>query len=92
MKSSYLISYDIGNDNRLSKVFRYLKGKAIHLQYSVFYCFLNSKEILTIIKELRGMINEREDDVRIYPLVDNFKFIVLGQGARIPDGVDIILE
>ena len=35
--SFYVISYDIGNPNRLLRVHRFLKGFALPIQYSVFY-------------------------------------------------------
>ncbi len=91
MKTSFLICYDIKNDYRLGRVQRYLKGKGIHLQYSVFYCVLSDRELTKIIDEIKSLIDEREDDVRIYPLLTNFSPFVLGQGARIPDGVDVFL-
>ncbi len=92
MKTYYLICYDISEDFRLNKILRYMKGKGIHLQYSVFYCLLNHKELLKIIDEVMAMIDLKQDDVRIYPLVTNFKAIVLGRGDKTPEGADIFLE
>ncbi|MCX7974083.1 MAG: CRISPR-associated endonuclease Cas2 [Candidatus Aminicenantes bacterium] len=92
MKIYYLICYDIKDDFRLHKIFRYMKGKGVHLQYSVFHCYLNRQELLTIIREIKSIINEKEDDVRIYPLITNFETIVLGQGARIPEGLDFFFD
>jgi CRISPR-associated protein Cas2 len=68
-----------------------MKGKGIHLQYSVFYCYLSQKEVASIIEDIRSLIDINQDDVRFYPLIKNFKAIVLGRGAHIPDGVDIYL-
>lgn len=92
MKIQYLICYDISDDFRWSKIFRLMKGKGTHLQYSVFYCFLNQKELAKIINEVRRMIDLKQDDVRIYPLLANFKCIVLGRGDRTPEGVDLFWE
>lgn len=92
MKIHYLICYDVSDNFRLSKVLRYMKGKGIHLQYSVFYCFLTPKELLKIIDEIMRLIDFNQDDVRIYPLVANFKAVVLGRGDRTPEGIDIFLE
>lgn len=39
MTDSYLIAYDITSEKRLNRVSRYLKGKGIHLQKSVFFVF-----------------------------------------------------
>jgi len=92
MKLCYLISYDIRDDYRLSRVLRYMKGRGIHLQYSVFYCYLKPEELLKIIEDILAQIDEKEDDVRIYPMNRRFRAIFLGRGAPIPEGVDIFLE
>jgi len=92
MKLYYLIAYDISDDFRLNRVLRYMKGKGIHLQYSVFYCYLSYKEVAKIMEDIRSLINPGQDDVRFYPVLRNFKAVVLGRGAHIPDGVDIYLE
>jgi len=92
MRLYYLVAYDISDDFRLNRVLRYMKGKGIHLQYSVFYCYLSQKEAASIMEDIRSMIDINQDDVRFYPIVRNFKTIVLGRGAHIPKGVDIYLE
>lgn len=92
MKIHFLICYDIRDNFRLSRVLRYMKGKGIHVQYSVFYCLLTSKELLKILDDFVNLIDIKQDDVRIYPLVANFKAIVLGRGDRTPEGIDIFLE
>jgi CRISPR-associated protein Cas2 len=38
------------------------------------------------------LIDEEEDDVRIYPLPSEEKVIVMGCGDRVPDGVEIFME
>jgi len=91
MKISYLIAYDITDDLRLSKVSRYLKGRGIHVQYSVFYCHIRPEVLIEIKRNLRDLIDSKKDDIRIYPVTDKFKPIVLGRGSRIPDGAEIFL-
>lgn len=92
MKSVYLIAYDIKDDRRLNRVHRYLKGRGIHLQKSVFYCLLSQEEIRKIRQGISELIEEREDDVRIYPLLIDFEAIAMGQGEKVPGGVWIYLD
>lgn len=92
MKANYLICYDIKDERRLIKVHNYLKGYCLKLQYSVFYGYFGWEELSEIKEKLKQLINEKEDDIRIYPLPSNPKLIVLGVGDRIPEGVTIILK
>lgn len=88
MKASYLICYDIADPRRLGKVFRYLKGRAIHLQFSVFFVKLKWNELTELKKSIADMINAKEDDIRIYPLPSKAEIITMGVGDRVPDGVE----
>ncbi len=92
MRKGYLVCYDIRDRRRLVHVCRYLKGRGLHLQYSVFFCSLTWEELQKVKARLRGMINEREDDVRIYPLPSSPEVVALGRGARIPEGAHLFLE
>ncbi len=92
MKAPYLVCYDISDDRRLTKVYRFLKTQGIHVQYSVFLCQLNWPELLDLKKHLSALIDPKEDDIRIYPLPGDLQVIVFGRGDRIPEGVTIFLE
>lgn len=89
MKASYVVCYDISNPRRLSRVFNLMKGNGIHLQYSVFHCTLTWPQLQSLEVALRERIEEKEDDVRIYPLPAGGKVIVMGCGDRVPEGVEI---
>ncbi len=91
MKANYIVCYDIVDDKRLSRIFRFLKQRGIHIQYSVFYCRLTWEELVKLKMGLRSIIDEKKDDVRIYPLPSDSKTIVMGCGDRAPEGVDIFL-
>jgi CRISPR-associated protein Cas2 len=88
MKANYLVCYDIADPRRLGRIFRYLKGKGLHLQYSVFFCSLTRPELQEMKNELAGRINDKEDDVRIYPLPAKALVNALGLGDRLPEGAD----
>jgi CRISPR-associated protein Cas2 len=91
MKSDYLVCYDIADERRLSRVYQFMKGRGLHLQYSVFYCRLTWNELVRIEESLCSIIDEKEDDVRIYPLPSGWKVVVLGCGDRLPEGADIYI-
>lgn len=92
MTANYLVCYDIRDPRRLTKVFRHIKQRGVHLQYSVFYCRLSWEGLVTLKEQLKAIINEKEDDIRIYPLPAEIKVKIMGCGDRVPDGVEIFLE
>lgn len=92
MKANYLVCYDIADEKRLSRVFRFLKQRGVHMQYSVFYCRLTWEELVKLKGALKGIIDEKKDDLRIYPLPTDSKTIVMGCGDRVPEGVNIFLQ
>ena len=92
MKSIYVISYDIKNGRRLNRVHRYLKGKGIHVQKSVFYFLLSKEELKKLQIGLKQIIKNSEDDVRIYPLSSSAEAIIMGKGDKVPEGVLIFLD
>lgn len=92
MKANYLICYDITEPRRLARVYKFIKGNGLHIQYSVFHCSLTWTNLVELKDKLRYLIDEKEDDVRIYPLPSEEKVIVMGCGDRVPDGVEIFIE
>lgn len=91
MKSNYIVCYDIANEKRLRQVFKILSGIGTHMQYSVFFCRLTWQELTNLKKDLRDVIDEREDDIRIYPLPTRIKCTVIGRGDRVPEGVEVFI-
>lgn len=67
----WLIAYDIRNPRRLARVHRFLKREAVPVQYSVFAARGSLADMRRLAEELRGRIDERTDDIRIYPIPDN---------------------
>ncbi len=43
MRRRYLITYDISDDKRRARVFKSLRNRGDHLQFSVFLCELNPR-------------------------------------------------
>ena len=64
----YIVSYDISDDRRRDQVFRILLGQGDHAQYSVFFCELNDRELVTLRTRLRACIHAVEDQILIVDL------------------------
>jgi CRISPR-associated protein Cas2 len=86
---TYLVCYDIADPKRLGRVHRLLREQGIPVQYSVFTAQLTTKELGRIIAGLVERIDERADDVRIYPLPNRPETTSLGL-QYFPDGVLLI--
>lgn len=84
----YLVSYDITDPRRLSEVHRYLKKRALPLQYSVFLAYANERVIGAMVRDLADLIQPKSDDVRVYPLPAACQATTLGSQA-LPHGVFI---
>ena len=83
-----VISYDVTNDKRRTKVLKLLKGYGTHVQYSVFECHLNAQQRAEVEGKLRGMIDLHSDSVRFYVLdraaVTRIDVIGVGQVSSDP--------
>lgn len=64
----YLLSYDIKDDKRRSKMADLLLNYGQRVQYSVFEAFLDSAQLDTILEQAQPLLNPEEDSLRIYPL------------------------
>jgi len=69
-----------------------MKQIGVHIQYSVFFCRLTWQNLLELKVRLSNIIDNKEDDVRIYPLPSDLKVTVMGHGDRVPEGVSIFLQ
>ncbi len=67
----YIISYDIRDPKRLSRLSRRLEKSAMRIQKSVYlYASVSRKELLDIIDMINAVIDNEADDVRIYRMLD----------------------
>ena len=64
----YIVSYDIPDDRRRTRVHSALTGFGTWVQYRVFEYFLDRKQRLLLEARLLKEIHRREDTVRIYSL------------------------
>lgn len=65
-----VVSYDVVNDRRRAKVHKMLKNFGTRVQYSVFECQLDAKELKRLQKRLRPLIDLKEDSLRFYQLCE----------------------
>ena len=86
---SWLIAYDVADPRRLARLHRYLKSKAVPVQYSVFVTRASAVQIGAIRSALADLIDPKTDDVRIYQVPDSPELVVLGTKA-LPDGIQLL--
>ena len=67
-RNHFLVSYDIADDKRRSKVFTLLRDNGDHVQYSVFFCELNRRELAALKSRLTAEIHQSEDQVLVVDL------------------------
>jgi len=79
MTPLHLIAYDVADPRRLGRVHRYLKKRAVAVQYSVFVTLGSDDAITTLATGLRGLVDARHDDVRIYRLPQPCRVRTLGR-------------
>jgi len=78
----YIISYDIPDDRRRTKIAKTLLDFGDRVQYSVFEAKLDKKLLDKLIQKLIEIIEESEDSIRVYPLCAACEtgIRILGQG------------
>lgn len=65
---AYLVAYDITEPKRLRRVCRILEGFGTRLQYSVFWCDIETPTMLNLWNILLHFISEAEDKLAAYPI------------------------
>ena len=82
----YLVTYDIADPRRLSRLFRFIKKQGVPVQYSVFLVETTAAKMVGIMASIAKIIHPDADDVRAYRLPENGWQITLGQSI-LPDNV-----
>jgi CRISPR-associated protein Cas2 len=83
---TFLLAYDIADPERLVRVHRACRQWGVPIQYSVFLVPSTPAGIAALVDELRGIIDERADDVRVYPLPSRAEVAQYGRQG-LPEGV-----
>lgn len=82
----WLVTYDIADKRRLTRVFKLLTKNGVPVQYSVFIVSANRTMIGSLMAKIASLIDRKDDDVRAYHLPERRWHISLGL-AILPDGV-----
>ena len=66
-----LIVYDISNDRRRTKLHNLLLDYGTPVQYSVFECRLDDRDLSRLKSALKRIVRPRKDNLRYYHLCAN---------------------
>lgn len=64
----YLICYDIVDDRRRTKISKQLEAYGLRVQKSVFEAVLTQNQYDKLQKILLKLLNDKQDQLRFYPL------------------------
>ena len=79
MSRLWMVAYDISNDRIRREVRKALANHGTRVQYSIFECFLSSREKSNLQTELTALI-EQNDSIRWYPLCAWCRTRIIRQG------------
>jgi len=63
-----MVTYDIADDRRRQLVARALAGYGERVQYSVFECRLDERELMQLRRRIAAVVDAEGDRIRWYPL------------------------
>jgi len=66
-----VVSYDVPQTRRRTKIMKLLKNYGRHVQYSVFECDLTSAQLDNLRKQLLKLLHPPTDNVRLYHLSED---------------------
>ncbi len=81
----WLVAYDISDDRRRTRVHKVLLGFGQWTQFSLFECFLTSKERVLLQSKLDRLLKPEKDSVRFYPLCESCLAKVKTVGGSKPE-------
>jgi len=78
----YIVSYDIPDTPRRTRIAKILEDFGDRVQYSVFECLLEKELLEKMVDRLEKVVKAEEDSVRVYALCANCEKVikVIGQG------------
>ncbi len=88
-----VISYDISDDDRRTRVAKVLLGYGRRVQMSVYECVLDERLYLKMKARVERLIDQAEDSVRFYTLCRRCvgAIEICGQGTVTQDGADAVV-
>lgn len=84
----FLIVYDVAHAKQRARIARLLEGHGVRVQKSVFEADLSASELRHLVRHLRQLVEDADDDacsVRLYTLCNTCapRTLVLGDGPPI---------
>lgn len=86
----WLLAHDIADPKRLRKVWRVMRKVGVPLQYSLYLLRGNRRAIDKTLDQLRDLIDNKSDDLRVYPLGENTR--LWGLGTQFSDGGNTLTD
>ena len=80
----WLVCYDVRDAKRLRKTAKHMEGYGERMQYSIFRCWLNPRQLQCLRWELTEIL-ETEDDVLFVPVCSTCSANVLGTHSTLKD-------
>ncbi len=88
-----VVSYDLADDRRRTRLAHNLKDFGERVQYSVFECLLEPEQVDALRARIARLIDPAEDRVRIYRFCEDCgaKVEFLGEGEPLTDAESFVL-
>lgn len=80
----YLISYDIVNDKKRTRLHKMLKNYGTRNQCSVFECDLDDKKYVELVYKINKIKVETGDSIMIYPICSSCQSKIIRKGSFVP--------
>lgn len=80
-----VVTYDIPDDRRRTKLATFLEGHGRRVQYSVFECFMSLDEMRQLFQRIEKRVMPAEDQVRLYWISEEAASRVLTIGGSPPE-------
>lgn len=90
-KDFIIVSYDIPETKRRTKIHKALKAYGEWTQFSIFECNLNKRDYAKLRARLDPLIDYEEDSIRFYSLCECCKVKIERIGGAIPNYDDIFM-
>ena len=76
-----VVSYDIPDNKRRTRVCKLLKNYGVHVQFSVFECVLKRRDLQEMRDRLHKLLSVHHDNVRFYFLCQDDVARIEGVGV-----------
>ena len=78
-----MVTYDIADDRRRQLVAKALAGYGERVQFSVFECRLDERELIQLRRRIAAVVDAESDRIRWYPLCRpcNGRIVQQGNGG-----------